>query len=93
VSSGRTGAGEAPSPSADSGEVDPGATEDAALSPIVQTRSGGATSPSSVSIAGIKPASITSSFGVELRRMWLSWMPRSAVLIGTVTAPIQAQPR
>jgi hypothetical protein len=30
VSSGRTGAGEAPSPSAGSGEVDPGATEDAA---------------------------------------------------------------
>jgi hypothetical protein len=34
-------------------------------------------------MAGMKPDSITSSFGVALRRMWLSWMPRSAVLIGT----------
>ena len=64
-----------------------------APSPIIQTISGGTTSLSSVSIAGIKPDSITSSFGAALRRMWLSWMPRSAVLIGTVTAPIQAQPR
>ena len=44
-------------------------------------------------MAGSSAGSITNNFGVELRRMWLSWMPRSAVLSGTVTAPIQAQPR
>ena len=64
-----------------------------APSPIIQMRAGGETSASSVSIAGKSQNSITSNCGVELRKMWLSWMPRSAVLIGTVTAPIQAQPR
>jgi hypothetical protein len=93
VSSGRTGAGGAASPSEGSGETDPDMAAGTAPSPIIQTRSGGVTSLSSVSMAGMKAGSIASNFGAELRRMWLSWMPRSAVLIGTVTAPIQAQPR
>jgi hypothetical protein len=56
-------------------------------------RSGSGASPSSVSMTGSSAASITSRRGVELRKIWLSWTPREAVLIGTVTAPIQAQPR
>jgi hypothetical protein len=54
---------------------------------------GGTMPSSSVSSAASSADSATSNCGVELRKMWLSWMPRSAVLIGTVTAPIQAQPR
>jgi hypothetical protein len=72
MSSGRTGAGDVPSPGEGIGETDPDTAGGTAPSPIVQTRSGGTTSLSSVSIAAMKPDSITSSFGVELRRMWLS---------------------
>ncbi len=38
-------------------------------------------------------ASTINSRAAELDRMCCNWWPREAVLIGTDTAPIQAQPR